>query len=49
MTVFVIRIAKMKIDTHTLKIASIDDLIRMKSKSARPQDLADIDALTKLN
>ncbi len=34
--------------THTLKVASISDLIRMKSKSGRPQDLADIQALKSL-
>ena len=33
---------------HKLKIASVEDLIRMKRKSARPQDLADIDALERL-
>jgi len=31
-----------------LRIVSIQDLIRMKRKSARPQDLADIEALEKL-
>jgi hypothetical protein len=39
---------KIRFNGITLKVASISDLIQMKSESGRPQDLADIEALRKL-
>jgi len=38
----------LKVGKYSLRIASIDDLIKMKLKSARPQDLADVEALKTL-
>lgn len=38
-------IKKIKSGAHVIKVASIRDLIRMKKKSGRPQDLEDIKAL----
>lgn len=39
---------RFRIRGQTLKVASIDDLIRMKRGTGRPQDLEDIKALRKL-
>ena len=36
------------VDGMTIEIATIDELIKMKKKSSRPQDLEDIKALEKL-
>jgi len=36
------------VDGMTIKIATIDEIIKMKKKSGRPQDLEDIKALEKL-
>jgi hypothetical protein len=43
-----IKIQKFKAFGLTIRVASIDDLIRMKLAAARPQDLADVDALQRL-
>lgn len=43
-----IKLKKMKIEGHAINVASIQDLIRMKRSSGRPQDLADIEALRTL-
>jgi hypothetical protein len=40
-----IKIDKIKAYGLNLRVASIDDLIRMKTQAARPQDLADVAAL----
>lgn len=37
-----------KADSMTIQIATIEELIKMKKQSARPQDLEDIKALEKL-
>jgi hypothetical protein len=37
-----------KVDRLTIRIASISELIRMKTLSARPQDIEDVKALEKL-
>jgi hypothetical protein len=37
-----------KVGKQTLKVASIPDLIRMKKASGRAQDLADVDALSRI-
>lgn len=34
---------------YTLSVLAIDDLIAMKRESGRPQDLADVEALEKIN
>ena len=36
------------VEQSTFYVASIDDLIEMKSKAGRPQDLLDIETLTRL-
>lgn len=38
----------LKVGSLTLRLVSLDDLIRMKKSSGREQDLADIEALRKL-
>lgn len=43
-----IKVERIRMGDLSLRVASVDDLIRMKSISARPQDLADIEALRKL-
>lgn len=42
------KVTEVVIGTATLKVASIEDLIRMKKQSARPQDLEDVAALKRL-
>jgi hypothetical protein len=42
------RIKRVKVQGKTVKIASIEDLIKMKEKTGRQQDLEDIKALRKL-
>jgi len=39
------RAVEMRLASVTVRVASIDDLIAMKRRAARPQDLADIEAL----
>lgn len=36
------------LEQYTFYVASIDDLIEMKSKAGRPQDLLDVETLTRL-
>lgn len=43
-----IKTKDIKLGRHKIKIVSIPDLIKMKRKSNRPQDLEDIKALEKL-
>jgi hypothetical protein len=42
------KIVKIRAFNFELKVASIPNLIKMKKQSGRPQDLADIEALKKL-
>lgn len=42
------KIEKVKAFGITIRVASIDDLIRMKMEAGRPQDLADVKALKAL-
>ena len=42
------KIERIRIRGRTLKVASIDDLIRMKKGTGRPQDREDVRALRKL-
>lgn len=42
------RVRRVKIQGKSVKLASIDDLIRMKTESNRPQDVEDVKALKKL-
>ena len=37
-----------QIKDHTLRVCSIDDLIAMKKRSGRPQDLLDVDVLREI-
>jgi len=37
-----------KVQGRSIRVASIDDLIKMKKQSGRPQDKEDVRALTKL-
>lgn len=43
-----IQTTEKKVDRLTIKVASINELIRMKTLSARPQDTEDVKALEKL-
>jgi predicted nucleotidyltransferase len=43
-----IQTTEIKVDRLTIKVASINELIRMKTLSARPQDTEDVKALEKL-
>jgi len=43
-----IRVKRVKVRGSPVKLASIDDLIRMKIESNRPQDVEDVKALRKL-
>lgn len=40
-----IKSVQMKIDSVSVSVISIDDLIKMKTKSGREQDLSDVEAL----
>lgn len=42
-------IKKFNLGEVTVKVASVDALIKMKTKSGRPQDLEDVKALKRLN
>lgn len=42
------RVKSVRIRGRQIRIASIEDLIEMKSKSGRPQDIEDVKALRKL-
>lgn len=42
------KIQKFSVHNTPVKVASIEDLIQMKKKSKRPQDLSDIDALKRI-
>ena len=42
------KVEKVAVGQAVLRIASVEDLIRMKLKSGRTQDLADVDALRRL-
>jgi hypothetical protein len=44
----VMKIKKIRIQGHIVRLASIEDLIRMKKESGRPQDLEDVKALRSL-
>jgi len=43
-----IQTVEKKVDRLTIKVASVNELIRMKTLSARPQDTEDVKALEKL-
>jgi hypothetical protein len=42
------KVNRVRVGTSQVRIASIGDLIEMKGKAGRPQDLADIEALRKI-
>ena len=42
------KVIRMAMGAYSLPVASLDDLILMKTRSGRPQDLADVEALKKL-
>ncbi len=42
------RAVDIPIDGHNVRICSIDDLIAMKEKAGRPQDLADVQTLKRI-
>jgi len=41
-------VKRIKVQGQTVRLASIEDLVRMKRASGRPQDLADVEALRRL-
>ena len=41
-------VKRVRIEGPLIRLASIEDLIRMKSESGRPQDLEDVKALRRL-
>ena len=43
------KVDRIKVGKRILPVLSVDDLIRMKRKSGRPQDLQDIEALEKIH
>jgi len=42
------KVRRIKIRVQTVRVASIEDLIRMKRSSGRPQDIEDVEALRRL-
>ncbi|MCP3980260.1 MAG: hypothetical protein GY716_13225 [bacterium] len=42
------KVRRVRVEGRSIKLASIDDLIRMKKASGRPQDLEDVRALERL-
>lgn len=45
----VMKIKKFKVGQRVMPVVSVCDLIKMKRKSGRPQDIQDIEALERLN
>ncbi len=45
----VMKIKKFKVGQRVMPVVSVRDLIKMKRKSGRPQDIQDIEALERLN
>lgn len=43
------KVSQIRVHGRSIRLASVEDLIRMKEKSGRDQDLADIEALRKLS
>jgi hypothetical protein len=41
-------VKRLKVGGQTIRVASVDDLVRMKRASGRPQDLEDVEALRRL-
>ncbi len=42
------KVKRIAIGNQTIKVVSLDDLIKMKGKSSRPQDMEDVKSLRKL-